>query len=92
LYPPFQKELLPLLKASPDVRQETLCLQMKKPTVGPLKATHIPALIIIDALDECKDKQPASTILSILSHYVNKIPTLSPSLDGLKPKFALDPG
>jgi hypothetical protein len=34
----------------------------------------ISTLIIIDALDECKDIEPASAVLSILSHYVDEIP------------------
>ena len=47
---------------------------MEKLLVGPLKASHTPTLIIIDALDECKDEEPASAILSVLSRYVDKIP------------------
>ena len=73
-YPPFREELLPVLKANPDAGRNSLCSQMERLIVGPLKATHIPTLIIIDALDECKDEQPASAILSILSRYVNEIP------------------
>ena len=73
-YPLFRKELLQVLKARPDVGRESLCLQMEKLIVCPLKATRIPTLVIIDALDECKDEEPASAILSILSHYVNEIP------------------
>jgi len=49
---------------------------MEKLLVGPLKTTGIPTLIIIDALDECKDKEPASAILSILSRYVVQIPNV----------------
>ena len=75
-YPPFRKELLCVLKAHPDVGHESLCLQMEKLLVGPLKATAIPTLIIVDALDECKDEEPASAILSILSRYVAQIPTV----------------
>ena len=75
-YPPFRNKLLQVLKAHPDVRRESLCLQMEKLIVGPLTATHISALIIIDALDECKDEEPASAILSILSRYVNEIPNV----------------
>jgi hypothetical protein len=75
-YPPFRKQLLQVLKAHPDVRQESLCSQMEKLIIGPLQATCIPTLIIIDALDECKDEEPASAILSILSRYVNQIPNV----------------
>jgi len=49
---------------------------MEKLLVGPLKVIAIPTLIIIDALDECKDKEPASAILSILSRYVDQIPNV----------------
>ena len=47
---------------------------MEKLIVGPLKVTDISTLIIIDALDECKDEEPASAILSILSSYISEIP------------------
>jgi len=44
--------------------------------VGPFKATQIQTLIIIDALDECKDENPESAILFILSKYVDQIPNV----------------
>jgi hypothetical protein len=75
-YPLFRNELLQVLKVYPDVRQESLCSQIEKLIVGPLKVTHISTLIIIDALDECKDKEPASAILSMLSRYVDQIPNV----------------
>ena len=49
---------------------------MEKLLVGPLKVTKTTTLIIIDALDECKDREPASAILSILSRYAHQIPTV----------------
>jgi len=49
---------------------------MERIIVGPLKASQVRTLIIIDALDECKDKEPASAILSVLSHYVDEIPNV----------------
>ena len=73
-YPLFRKELLQVLRVRPDVGSESLAFQMEKIIVGPLKAAHIPTLIIIDALDECKDEEPTSAILSVLSRYVNEIP------------------
>jgi len=75
-YPRFQTDLLQVLKECPDVGHESLCSQMERLLVGLLKATAIPTLIIIDALDECKDKEPASAILSILSRYVDEIPNV----------------
>jgi hypothetical protein len=73
-YPPFREELLSVLRADPDIGQDTLCSQMERLIAGPLKTTHISTLIIIDALDECKDEEPASAILSILSRHVEHIP------------------
>ena len=75
-YPLFRKALLQVLRVRPDVGWESLCSQMESLIVGPFKATGIPTLIIIDALDECKDEEPASAILSVLSRYVNKIPNV----------------
>ena len=75
-YSLFRDKLLQVLKACPDITQESLCSQMEKLIAGPLKAAKIPTLIIIDALDECKDEEPASAILSILSRYVKKIPNV----------------
>jgi len=75
-YLPFREKLLRVLRANPGVGQDSLCSQMEKIIVGPLKATRIRTLIIIDALDECKDEEPASAILSILSRYVDEIPNV----------------
>ena len=73
-YPSFRKELLQVLKARRDVGRGSLCSQMEMLLVGPLKAAKISTLIIIDALDECKDEEPSSAILSVLSRYMDRIP------------------
>ena len=73
-YPQFRKELLPVLKSNPEVGRDSLCSQLETLIIGPFKATHISTLIIIDALDECKDNEPASAILSVLSRYIDQIP------------------
>ena len=75
-YPHFRQNLLEVLKERPDVGHESLCSQMEKLLVGPLRATQTATLVIIDALDECKDKEPASALLSILSRHVDQIPTV----------------
>ena len=73
-YPLFRKELLQVLRANPNIRKESLCSQLEKAIIGPFKTTQIPTLIIIDALDECRDEEPASAILPMLSRYVDEIP------------------
>ena len=73
-HPEFREELLRALKDTPDVGQESLCSQMEKFIVGPLKAAQIRTLIVIDALDQCKDEESTFAILSVLSRYMDKIP------------------
>jgi len=73
-YPLFREQLLPVLKANPGIGRGSLCPQMETLIVGPFQTTQIPTLIIIDALDECQDQEPASALLSVLSRYVDKIP------------------
>ena len=73
-YQQFRKELLQVLRINPDIG--SLYSQMEKLIVCPLKTTCIPTLIIVDALDECKDEEPASAILSILSRFVDQIPNV----------------
>ena len=73
-YPEFRKELLPVLRVDPEIGQDSLCSQLEKVIIGPFKATRIQTLIIIDALDECRDEEPASAILSVLSRYTDQIP------------------
>ena len=47
---------------------------MKKLIVEPLRSATIPTVIVIDALDECKDNEPSSAILSVLGRLVKQIP------------------
>ena len=55
---------------------------MKKLIVGPLKKSGISTVIVIDALDECKDREPASAILSVLGQFVYEIPNVKFFLTG----------
>ena len=73
-YPRFRQQLVQVLKASPDIDRDSLNSQFESLIVRPLKETEIPTLIIIDALDECKDEETASALLSELSHHVREIP------------------
>ena len=73
-YPLFRENLLQVLRGNPGIGHGSLCSQMETLIVGPFQATQIPTLIIIDALDECRDGEPASALLSVLSRYVDKIP------------------
>ena len=47
---------------------------MQKFLVDPLSSTNISTIIVIDALDECVDKDPESAILLVLGKLVSEIP------------------
>ena len=73
-YPQFRAQLLPVLRDNYDIEQDSLSSQLEKIIVRPFKQTRISTLIIIDALDECTDNEPASALLSLLSRYIHEIP------------------
>ena len=73
-YPEFRSSLIHLLQSNPDLTHESLQDQMQKFLVEPLQSTDISTLIVIDALDECKDNEPESAILLVLGQLVSGIP------------------
>jgi len=81
-YPKFRSIFIPLVQSDPEIVHESLYSQMNKLIVGPLKESAISTVIIIDALDECKDDQPASAILSVLGQSVLEIPNIKFFLTG----------
>jgi hypothetical protein len=73
-YPKFRSILVPLLQSNPDIAHESLYNQMKALIAEPLNLSNVSTVIVIDALDECKDEEPSSVILSVLGRFVEKIP------------------
>ena len=73
-YPDFRSLFVSLLRWNPDVVYETLYSQMQTLIVEPLRETGISTVIVIDALDECRDDDPSSAILSVLARFVEDIP------------------
>jgi hypothetical protein len=73
-YPKFRSVLVPLLQSDPDVAHESLYRQMEKLLVEPLRSADVSTVIVIDALDECKDEEPSSAILSVLARLAGRIP------------------
>ena len=73
-YTKFRSIFLPLVQSDPEIIHESLYGQMDKLIVQPLMKCAISTLIIIDALDECEDDEPASAILSVLGQFVDQIP------------------
>ena len=70
------------MQSDPEVAYESLHGQMKKLIVVPLIESAVSTVIIIDALDECQDEEPASAILSVLGRFVSKIPKVKFFLTG----------
>jgi len=73
-FPKFRSALVSLLQLDPDVTHESLYRQMEKLIVEPLRSEGVSTVIVIDALDECKDEEPSSAILSVLGRLVERIP------------------
>ena len=73
-YPSFRSSLIPLLRSNPDIIHESLQEQTQKFLINPLQSARISTVIVIDALDECRDEDPESAILLVLGQSVSKIP------------------
>ena len=72
-YPKFRSILIPLIHSDPGVVDESLYNQMDKLIIQPLTRSAISTVIVIDVLDECKDKEPVSAILSVLGQFVSEM-------------------
>ena len=75
-YTQFRSTFIRLVQSDPEVVHESLYNQMKKLMVQPLVESSISTVIVIDALDECKDEEPASAILSVLGQFVAEVPNI----------------
>ena len=73
-YPDCRAHIISLLQSNPDVVDESLYAQMERLIVEPLRSADVSTVIVIDALDECRDEEPSSAILSVLGRFVEQIP------------------
>jgi hypothetical protein len=72
----FKTALVPVIRANPNVQDDSLPVQIEKLLVRPFKQTGLSATIVVDALDECEDKEPVSEFLSALALHVDNMPTV----------------
>lgn len=70
----FRDHIVKLLSRRPHIGHESLADQVEHLLIKPLKLISLSTVIIIDALDECKDLEPASAILSLLARHIDKVP------------------
>ena len=73
-YQGFRSYLIPLLRSNADVVHESLLAQMRRLIVEPLLSAKVSTVIVIDALDECRDGDPESAVLLVLAQLVSEIP------------------
>ena len=73
-HPKFRSTFVRLVRSDPEITHESLYNQMRQLIVQPIQESGISTVIVVDALDECKDEKPASAILSVLGQFVSEIP------------------
>ena len=73
-FPHFQNHITNVIKKDPTIAHASLISQLEVLLVNPLSGKNFSCVIIIDALDECIDDQPASAILSVLGRFVKQLP------------------
>ena len=83
--------LVPLIRSDQDIVNESLYDQMRKLIVQPLNESGVSTVIVIDALDECEDDEPASAILTVLGRLVSDIPKVKFFLTG-RPESRISQG
>jgi len=81
-YPRFRDHLVKVVRRDPSVAHNSLISQLRDLIVDPLSATWISCVIVIDALDECVDDQPASAILSVVGRLITKLPLVKLLITG----------
>ena len=81
-YTEFRSVFVPLVQSDPGIAHESLYNQMEKLIVLPLTESSVSTVIVIDALDECKDEETASAILSVLGRLISEVPEVKIFLTG----------
>ena len=72
-YPQFRSYIVRTIKKDPILVHTPLISQFEN-LISPLSEANVSCVIVIDALDECIDNQPASAILSVLGQFVKWLP------------------
>ena len=63
-----------IIRVNPNVQDDSLPIQLEKLLVQLFMQTGLSATIVVDALDECEDKEPVSEFLSALAIHVDNMP------------------
>ena len=73
-YPHFRTHIISVLKEDPTLAHTSLISQLENLLITPLSEGSVSCVIVIDALDECIDDQPASAMLSVLGRFIKQLP------------------
>src|SRR6202035_4279456 len=72
----FRDKVTRAMKANPNIGYSSESYQLEQLIVKPIRAlrgSFPPAVVVVDALDECKESSTTSTILSSLYRYVDDL-------------------
>jgi hypothetical protein len=75
----YAAEVTRVLQSNPDIGYSSVPYQLEQLIVKPLhnlQNSFPPCVVVLDALDECKDSGSMSIILSSLTRYVNELSPL----------------
>ena len=73
-YTGVRSTLVHHLRYNPDIAHESLENQAEKLIIEPLRSADVALVIVIDALDECKDKESSPALISALESIVKQVP------------------
>ena len=73
-YSHFKSHVIQAVKKDPTLAHSSLISQLENLLINPLSKAEVSCIIVIDALDECIDDQPASAILSVLGQFAKNLP------------------
>jgi hypothetical protein len=74
--PPFQAEVSRVMVSQPAIGYASISYQIEQLIVNPLRSlagSIRPSVVVVDALDECRDNGTPSIILSSLARYVTDL-------------------
>ena len=80
-YPHFRSHIVTVIKEDPTLAYTSLISQLENLLISPLSQEGVSCVIVIDALDECIDDQPASAILSVLGQFAKQLPLVKFFID-----------
>lgn len=72
--PMFRSALIDALVENPDSESLSQRNQLQKLIIGPLQESAMEAVIVVDGLDECRDLQGISNVLSLLFDASSSVP------------------